>query len=1022
MLTPPAVRPRFSLLRRPAWLVFLLLPLALAGAHRERNRHLATVPGQPSRPGQAAAAAPTPARSGIAGPRYLAAAAPEATDITALVALGDREHRRHEFARALAAYRRAAALVPRGDRWGQRGQRGQGGQVEKAARSAAAVDGRVLAAEAAIEILAGGGAPAEAHLEQALAVAESAGDPGLRARLLVGTASLAGRRGATGLELQRLRQALAICTAARDTGGAVAALARLTLVLAKAGELRPALGAARQALDLAWRSGDPEDAAQAVTGLAAVQVWSSDYTGALRSYADALGLYQMAGDRLGMATAHNDLGAVYGWQGDADLAVAHLTACLRTMTGSGATAWTGNTLVNLTSALVQRGDLAAAEDTARRGVALAERLGWTAQIAEQVSSLAEVDEARGDARAALAGFERSLRLRRQTGNRVGEAIDLQNLARVRQHQGAAVLALTLARRVRRESRALGNDDYGWQTNATAGAALLTLGRRVQARRDLDAAIAAIERLRLQAADGVEARQRFFEDKTEPYAAMAELSIEEGDVAAAFAYADRAKGRVLLDTLRGRDLAGGQPAGAAPPRDDAPAGAGAVAAADRPSGSWRDDDEDASAGAGPEAAMAAVLLRARRNSEDSVRRLSVVPAPEPPPVAVPRPPSGAALVRLLGTGTMLVEFVVLEDRTYVFTLGGDESAAAPRVYRLATGRLQLEKSVEAFRRQVAGRDLETRAAGRALYDLLLAPAERRLQGCRALVIVPDGVLWNLPFQALVLPDGRYVVDRQAVSYAPSAAVLPLLPGRAQAVRRAGDRDLLALGNPACRLHRTAQAPVVAYGGGAIPTSLRWPAAPSPLPDAQLEVQALAKLYGERRSTVYTGRQAAESRLKAEAWNYRVLHIAAHGSLDDVHPMGSAIRLAWPDPDAAEDGQLEAREVSRLRLGADLVVLSGCETGRGRLGKGEGIIGLTWAFALAGCPASVASQWRVDSAGTSRFMVAFHRALLGGAKASEALRTAARTLLAEPLYAHPFYWAAFELIGDGARTPFPAASAG
>ena len=1043
MYLTSSARLRSRLLHRLGALL-LLAPLALAGAPGAQGRHPAAIAAQlPWTMGQAAAVAA--ARSGTAGARTAepaepaaaanASPAPATAEVADLLALGDREHARHEYVRALTVYRRAAALLPHGDPSGPPvpgARRGQGepmGRAARAARAAAGVSTRILETGAWIELVAGNFGSAAALLDQALPLAERTGEPVLLTRVLNGLASVAGRRGAGDAALRLVRRALGISVAARDLSGTVNALTRLTIRLANRGEVRRALGTARQAMALAWRAGDPEDAALAVTSLGAVQVWSGDNAGAFRSYSDALVLYEMADDRLGVATAHNDVGAVYAWQGDADQAVAHLTECLRTMTAMGAAGLTGNTLYNLTEALQQRGDLAAAEATARRGVALGERLGWTEQLANQVSGLAEVEEARGDRGAALAGYERSLRLRRLTGDRVGEALELQHLAHLRQLQGESAVALALARRVRGEARAIGNDEYLWQTYATAGEALLALGRRAEARRDLELAIATIERLRLRTGSGIEARQRFFEDKTEPYDGMVELSIEQGDTAAAFAYADRAKGRVLLDTLRGRDLAGLQPPVAAPPRSGDPAGNGEVAAANRSAGSWRHGDEDASGGAGPEAAVAAAVLRARRDSEESLERLGVVPAPEPrtlPTGAVPRPPSGAALAGLLGAGTMLVEFTVLADRTYVFTLGGDETAAAPRVYRLAAGRRQLERSIEEFRRQVAGRDIEARAAGRALYDLLLAPAERRLQACRALVIVPDGVLWNLPFQALVLPDGRYVVERQAVSYAPSAAVLPLLVGHGGGeARRAGHRDLLALGNPECRLDRTAQAPgatPAGIGGGAMPTSLRLPAELSPLPDAQLEVQALAKLYGERRSTVYIGSQAVESRLKAEAWSYRILHIAAHGSLDDVHPMGSAIRLAWPDPDPAEDGHLEAREVLRLRLGADLVVLSGCQTGRGRLGRGEGIVGLTWAFALAGCPASVASQWRVDSAGTSRFMVAFHRALLAGATASEALRAAARTLLADPLYAHPFYWAAFELIGDGSRTPFPAASAG
>jgi CHAT domain-containing protein len=109
-------------------------------------------------------------------------------------------------------------------------------------------------------------------------------------------------------------------------------------------------------------------------------------------------------------------------------------------------------------------------------------------------------------------------------------------------------------------------------------------------------------------------------------------------------------------------------------------------------------------------------------------------------------------------------------------------------------------------------------------------------------------------------------------------------------------------------------------------------------------------------------------------------------------------------------LEAWEVMQLRLKARLAVLSGCETARGRIGAGEGVLGLSWAFFVAGCPATIVSQWKVDSASNQPLMVRFHRELLAGANTSEALRTAALELRKNERYRHPFYWAPFVLIGD------------
>ena len=99
-----------------------------------------------------------------------------------------------------------------------------------------------------------------------------------------------------------------------------------------------------------------------------------------------------------------------------------------------------------------------------------------------------------------------------------------------------------------------------------------------------------------------------------------------------------------------------------------------------------------------------------------------------------------------------------------------------------------------------------------------------------------------------------------------------------------------------------------------------------------------------------------------------------------------------------------------MNSDLAVLSACETGRGRVGAGEGIIGLSWAFFVAGCPTTVVSQWKVESASTTELMLAFHRNLKKGQSKAAALRAAALRLLDDSRYRHPFYWAAFVVVGD------------
>jgi CHAT domain-containing protein len=190
---------------------------------------------------------------------------------------------------------------------------------------------------------------------------------------------------------------------------------------------------------------------------------------------------------------------------------------------------------------------------------------------------------------------------------------------------------------------------------------------------------------------------------------------------------------------------------------------------------------------------------------------------------------------------------------------------------------------------------------------------------------------------------------------------------------------------------------------------------PLPEAEQEVKTLGRLYGSSRSQVYIGADAREDLVKSEAGQAKILHFATHGVLNNVSPMYSHLVLAEGGPN--EDGLLEAWELMQLDLHADLAVLSACETARGRIGAGEGMIGLSWAMFIAGVPSLVVSQWKVDSASTRDLMINFHRGLITPSTATkvrltktEALRQASLKVMKNPQTSHPFYWAGFVLIGD------------
>jgi CHAT domain-containing protein/tetratricopeptide (TPR) repeat protein len=357
---------------------------------------------------------------------------------------------------------------------------------------------------------------------------------------------------------------------------------------------------------------------------------------------------------------------------------------------------------------------------------------------------------------------------------------------------------------------------------------------------------------------------------------------------------------------------------------------------------------------------------------------------------------------LDVGTTLVSYSVGETETLIFVVVAGDARVS--VLRRPHGAAQLAEKIGAFRSEIQRHDRplrEVRTLGRQLYDWLFEGVEG-LEGADRLLIVPDGVLHVLPFAALVHPSGKFLIEWKPFYLTLSATAQRDL--RAYRSRQATHAlDIIAFADP----RRVAGAVSPAGRSGA-----RRPPLPplALLPASRSESAQLAALFGDRART-YVGAQATESRAVAAGSQARYVHFAVHSLLNQQRPLESALVLAQGPPADRQDGILEAGElVERARWSADLVVLSGCETGMGKDFRGEGVLGLTAALHHVGVPAVVASLWRTDDRKNSRLMPEFYRQLRGGATPDAALRAAQRHLIARTASAHPYYWAGFFLSGD------------
>jgi CHAT domain-containing protein len=189
----------------------------------------------------------------------------------------------------------------------------------------------------------------------------------------------------------------------------------------------------------------------------------------------------------------------------------------------------------------------------------------------------------------------------------------------------------------------------------------------------------------------------------------------------------------------------------------------------------------------------------------------------------------------------------------------------------------------------------------------------------------------------------------------------------------------------------------------------------LPEAEIEVTAVAASVRTQMKKVLVGREADEKTFKALAPQYATIHLATHGVLDNRDPLNSYLVLTKTEDETENDGFLQAQEIIEMHLDADLAVLSACETANGRISPGEGVIGVSWAFLVAGARSIVVSQWRVNSASTSQLMKNLYQALAresepNSRSKSHALREASLRLVRDRRYRHPFYWAGFVLVSN------------
>lgn len=532
--------------------------------------------------------------------------------------------------------------------------------------------------------------------------------------------------------------------------------------------------------------------------------------------------------------------------------------------------------------------------------------------------------------------------------------------------------------------------------------LRSLGRTADALADLERALAVIEERRAKLVPTDFMRRGFSEQHQSVYAQTIALQHDRGDFASALETAERARGRAFLDLLATRDAQAQTRA------------AGAIATDPR-------DPALASGGPGANAFPALTMRGSQSGTPPPAQRSGTGAALASTIAAAPLTPAQIQETAKRLRSTILTYW--LSDRAiYVWAIPPSGAIQSARVDVLPARMAQLvrdgaglaapEAEAPTKQQTLAARGegaifggATQKSALRELYKLLLEPVRKNLPSASGsrLTIVPHGLITRVPFAALVDARGRYLIEDFSLHYAPATALLSQPPKTRAANRSLANALLVAdpdVSEDSTKLDR-----------------------PLPrLPGARAEVRAIAALAVQPRMLM--GAEAKEEAVRNAASEKSILHFATHAIVLDDRPFDSYLALARSGPGSSEDGRLTAEEVYGLTLDADLVVLSACRSGAGRI-TGDGIAALSRAFFYAGTPSVMVTLWDVADQPSKHLLPHFYRALARGEDKSRALRTAQLRLLRDlragrisvstpagnmTLPEAPLFWAGFILIGE------------
>jgi len=807
----------------------------------------------------------------------------------------------------------------------------------------------------------------------------------------------------------------------------------------ESGKLSEALDYYQRALSLFQKGAHPAWQSRALSAIGQIYVATGEPQKALNYDEDALVLQKQLGDRRTQAVTFNNIGYAFGELGDLEHALENYLSALDCYRELGHAHGEAQTRIFIGDVYRVRGDLEQARGEYQVSQTILKNLPDNVLNALSLTSVGLLSQAEGELSAAISSYGQALtaydgldHLRDQvaTQNRLGHALSLSGQRDAALRQLSSALSLV---------EKTGDRKLEVLVRYNLAQVRSSMGQLADARSQVETSLQLIESQRLKL-DGFELRSSYFATVRQFYELYADVLMQQhrshpddGLDALAFEVSERARARSLLESLKESEISR---------RTDADADL-----VEKKRAVQRQLNE---------ASIRRTRLSAETNSVESdavlkeidrlttqyqelearLRANSAHDAATPPP----QPLGLKDSQRLLDSDSLLLEYMLGDERSYLWVV----SSAKLESYELPP-RSQIESLAAAFRdlltvnQPVAGETAEQSQArlaqarleipqhSKELGKILLGPIADKL-GNKRLLIVPDGRLQSIPFQALMLPDSaasaRLLVETHEIIYEPSASTLGMVMNGKPA-REPGTGSVAIFANPVFEAddprvksaegksaddakpqpHLIKQ---VLRDIGAQETG-RIPALPASREEADAIMSAVPWRTGLKAVDFQASRQTIE---QTDFSHYRILHFATHGFVDYQHPELSGLVLSMVDEKGQpQDGYLRLHDIYGLKLPVDLVVLSACNSGLGKEIKGEGLIGLTRGFMYAGARGAVVSLWKVDDDATAELMKHFYAGMFQkGLTPAAALREAQLSLRSQRRWNSPYYWAAFVIQGQ------------